>query len=137
MLLFMCKRAKEICQTIGVWQEIEREVAGDRLGSVVVAKLINRSRPLAFLNHLGLAELILAGGWFIWWERRKLVHGETIQSQGRAALSIATLTTNYQRILKKTVTRAEGWKKPPEGILLLNIDASYRPERGDGVQGEL
>jgi hypothetical protein len=42
------------------------------------------------------------------------------------------LTTNYQRILKKTVTRAEGWKKPPEGILLLNIDASYRPERDDG-----
>ena len=94
--------------------------------------MINRSRPLAFLNHLRLAELILTGGWFIWWERRKLVHGETIQSQGRAALSIATLTTNYQRILKKTVTRAEGWKKPPEGILLLNIDASYRPERGDG-----
>jgi hypothetical protein len=42
------------------------------------------------------------------------------------------LTTNYQRILKKTVTRAEGWKKPLEGILLLNIDASYRPERDDG-----
>ena len=104
--------------------------------SVVVAELINRSRPLAFLNHLRVAELILTGGWFIWWERRKLVQGETIQSQGRATLSIATLTTNYQRILKKTITRAEGWKKPPEGILLLNIDASYRPERGDGVQGE-
>ena len=103
---------------------------------MVVAELINRSRTLALLNHLGLAELILRGGWFIWWERRKLVQGETIQSQGRAALSIATLTTNYQRILKKTVTRAEGWKKPPKEILLLNINASYRPERGNGVRGE-
>jgi hypothetical protein len=60
------------------------------------------------------------------------VHGEVIQSQVRAALSIATLTANYQRALKKIVKHAEGWKKPPEGILLLNIDASYKPERGEG-----
>ena len=73
---------------IGVWQEIEREVAVDCSGSVVVAELINRSRPLGFLNHLGLAELILTGGWFILWEQKKLVHGETIQSRVRAALSL-------------------------------------------------
>ena len=136
-LLFMCKRAREIWQTIGVWQEIENEVAVNQSGSIVVAKLINSSRPLEFLNHLGLAELILIGCWFIWWERRKLVHGEVIQFQVRAALSIATYITNYQRALKKTVKHAKDWKKPPEGILLLNIDASYKPERGEGGTGGL
>ena len=118
-----------------MWQEIENEIAGNQSSSVVVAELINRSRPLDFLNHLALAELILTGCWFIWWERRKSVHGEIIQSQVRAALSIATLTTNYQRALKKTVKRVEGWKKPPEGILFMNIDASYKPERGEGGAG--
>jgi len=118
-----------------VWQEIENEVAVNQSGSIVVAKLINSSRPLEFLNHLGLAELILIGCWFIWWERRKLVHGEVIQFQVRAALSIATYITNYQRALKKTVKHAKDWKKPPEGILLLNIDASYKPERGEGGTG--
>ena len=104
----MCKRAREIWQTIGVWQEIENEVAVNQSGSIVVAELINRSRPLNFLNHLGLAELILTGCWFIWWERRKLVHGEVIQFQVRAALSIATYITNYQRALKKNAKHAEG-----------------------------
>ena len=65
------------------------------------------------------------------------MHGEVIQSQVRAALSIATFTTNYQRALKKTVTRAKDWKKPPKGILLLNIDASYKPKRGEGGTGGL
>jgi hypothetical protein len=57
---FLCvSTQRRFVRHMSVWQEIEREVAGDRSGSVVVAELINRSRPLAFLNHLGLAELIL------------------------------------------------------------------------------
>jgi len=82
---------------IGVWQEIERDVALDSSGSVVVTELINRSRSLGFLKHLGLAELILTGDWFIWWERKKLVHGETIQSRVRAALSLLL----WQQIIKE------------------------------------
>jgi ribonuclease HI len=53
----------------------------------------------------------------------------------RSALSIMTLTTNYQRALKKNSKRADGWKTPPEGTLLLNIDGGYKPERGDGGGG--
>ena len=53
----------------------------------------------------------------------------------RSALSIVTLTTNYQRALRKNAKRGEGWKKPPEGTLLLNIDAGYKPEMGVGGTG--
>jgi len=28
--------------------------------------------------------------------------------------------------------KQEGWKKPPEGKLLLNVDGSYKPDRGNG-----
>ena len=34
--------------------------------------------------------------------------------------------------MKKNAKCADGWKTPPEGTLLLNIDAGYKPERGDG-----
>jgi hypothetical protein len=53
----------------------------------------------------------------------------------RSVLSIVTLTTNYQRALKKNAKRADGWKTPPEGTLLLDIDGSYKLERGDGGTG--
>jgi len=72
-----------------------------------VAELINRSKPVEKLNQVGLAKLILTGGWFIWWEQRKFVHGETIQHPTRSALSIATLTTNYKRAMKKSPIRKE------------------------------
>jgi hypothetical protein len=67
----------------------------DISGSVLIADLINISRPLEKLNRVGLAELILTEGWYIWWERMKIVHGESIQHPVRSAVSIATLATNY------------------------------------------
>jgi hypothetical protein len=66
------------------------------------------SRPLGAINHVGLAELILTGGWYVWWERRRFVHGETVQNPTRAAMLIATLTTNYQRAGKKKSKKQEG-----------------------------
>ena len=99
--------------------------------------MINVLRPLRSLNQVGLAELILTGGWYIWWERRKYVHGETVQNPTRAAMSIATLTTNYQRAMKKKTRKPEGWKKPSEGKLLLNVDASYKSDRGTGSTGAI
>ena len=53
----------------------------------------------------------------------------------RSVLSIMTLTTNYQRSSKKNAKQGEGWKKPPEETLLLNVDVDYRSERGDGDTG--
>jgi len=51
----------------------------------------------------------------------------------RSALSIATLATNYQRVMRKTVRQRERWKKkPPTGKLLINVDGSFREQYGDG-----
>lgn len=87
------------------------------------------------MNYVGFAELVLTGGWYIWWGRRQLVHGENIQSPARSALSIATLTSNYMRSRKKTARRNEVWKRPPEGKLMINIDASFDINSGSGSTG--
>lgn len=64
--LFTCNRAKEIWQRLWHLEEDGKRVLdSDRSGSVIVANLIKMSRPLEKLNHVGLAELILTGGWYI------------------------------------------------------------------------
>lgn len=94
-LLFTCNRAKEIWRRLGVWNKLQRVLSTDRSGLVLIADLIKVSRPLEKLNRVGLAELILRGGWYIWWERRKFVHGESILQPARSAILNATLATNY------------------------------------------
>uniref|UniRef100_A0A0D9WK41 Uncharacterized protein n=1 Tax=Leersia perrieri TaxID=77586 RepID=A0A0D9WK41_9ORYZ len=48
-------------------------------------------------------------------------------------MSIATLTTNYRLSKRKGQTKInEGWKKPPEGMLKINIDASFDIDAGSG-----
>jgi len=34
--------------------------------------------------------------------------------------------------MRKTVRQREGWKKPPTGKLLINVDGSFREQYGDG-----
>ena len=139
-VLFTCDRAKEIWRILGVSEIINMALSIHQSGSVIVADMITMARSVEELNKIRLAELILTGGWYIWWERRKLTHGETIQNPTKAALSIATLTTNYQRSAKHTrATKKKqvGWKRPPEDELLLNFDASYKPESSTGSSGAI
>jgi ribonuclease HI len=37
--------------------------------------------------------------------------------------------------MKKFVKQREGWKKPPNGKLLINVDASFRKENGSEGTG--
>jgi len=37
--------------------------------------------------------------------------------------------------MRKTVRQREGWKKPPTGKLLINVDGSFREQYGDGGTG--
>ena len=45
------------------------------------------------------------------------------------------MTANYKRATKKSPIRKEVWNKPPGGKLLINVDASFRPENGSGSTG--
>ncbi|KAF2943139.1 hypothetical protein DAI22_02g044250 [Oryza sativa Japonica Group] len=51
-------------------------------------------------------------------------------------MSIATLTTNYMLSNKKGKTKIQnGWKKPPEGMLMINVDAAFDIDSGSGGTG--
>jgi len=91
--------------------------------------------PKGRTNLIGLAELILTGGWYIWWEHRQYVHGENIQRPSRSALSIAALTKNYKLAMKKGAKVRKGWQKPPEGMIMVNVDASFDDDVGRGSTG--
>ena len=69
-------------------------------GPILIQEVIRTGGEVRVLN-LGRAELILIGCWYIWWQRRQLVHGEDIQNPLRSAMSIASITTNYAVASKK------------------------------------
>jgi hypothetical protein len=48
-----------------VSDQINAILAVHRSGSIAVAEMIMAPRTVEELNHVGLAELILTGGWYI------------------------------------------------------------------------
>lgn len=86
---------------------------------------------------MGLAGLVLTAGWYLWWERRQHVHGENVQQPARSAMSIAALTKNYKASMKKGSQLRQGWKKPPEGKVMVNVDAAFVEDGGRGSVGAI
>ena len=109
----------------------------DHSGSVIMQEIIRRNQMLTHLDNVGFAELILTGGWYLWWERRLKVHGEEVQGFARSAMSIMVLTLNYKNATKKEVQVKEGWKKPAENYVKLNVDASFSEATGTGATGAI
>ena len=66
-----------------------------------------------------------------------MVHGETVQQPPWSAMAIAALTTNYKLAVKKTSRLRQGWKKPPEGKVMVNVDAAFEEDGGCGSVGSI
>jgi hypothetical protein len=52
-------------------------------------------------------------------------------------MSIAALTKNYKLAIKKGAKLRQGWQKPLEGKVKLNVDASFDESRGCGSVGTI
>ena len=89
-----------------MWEKIEQLLGTDRSGSIILEESIRRGEQIQSLG-VGFPELILTGGWYLWWERRQRVHGESTQRPSRSGLSIATLTKNYKLAAKKRVSQLD------------------------------
>ena len=133
-MIFTCDRAKAVWSSIGLGQKIADLLIVDRSGSIVLEEVIRGGELVQGLD-VGLAELILTGGWFLWWERRQIVHGESVQRPARSGLSIVSLTKNYKQAAGMVTQIRQGWRKPPEDFLMVNVDASYDKNRGSGSTG--
>ena len=69
-ILFSCDKAKGVWKILGVWEQILESFHVDRSGSVILEELIRRGDQVQLLENIGLPELVLIGGWYLWWERR-------------------------------------------------------------------
>ena len=136
-VLFTCQRAQAIWRCLGVWDRIREVIVKDHSGSVILEEILRRNVMLSELNNVGFAELILTGGWYLWWERRQVVRGEAVQSFARSAMSIVVLSQNYINATKKEAREKEGWKRPIEDFVKLNIDGSFNEEIGTGTTGAI
>jgi len=76
-MLFTCQRARAVWTTLGIWSKVEETLRVDRSISIVIQEVLRIGGTLPKTNGMGFAELILFGGWYIWWERRKVIHGES------------------------------------------------------------
>ena len=93
--LFTCDRATQVWSLLGLTEEIDRAVVQDRSGSITLDILIR----LHMTTHdIPTAELILVAMWFIWWQRRQVVKGETVPTPEQSAISIQVLATNFVRV---------------------------------------
>jgi hypothetical protein len=69
---------------------------------LLVQQMILNPSICPLLKGVGLAETILTGAWYLWWERSQFTHGENLHPMHRSAMSIGVLATNYSRAIKKT-----------------------------------
>ena len=106
-VIFTCDRAKAVWSSLRVWEKILEVIGTYRYGSIIIEEVLRRGE---IVDHLGAGflELILTGGWYLWWERRPLVYGENIQRPSRLGLSIATLRKNYKMATIKGTKKRQG-----------------------------
>ena len=108
----------------------------DRAGSAALDYILCVPARASLILNATAQLQILVGIWYIWWERRHHVHGEDVQAPVRSALSIAALTANYVKAMKKgSAMRMHGWSKPLEGFVKLNIDTAFRADSLRGTVG--
>jgi hypothetical protein len=74
----------------------------------LLEEIITRGGRVPSLDNIGFAEIILIAGWYIWWERRQIVHGEKVQIPFRSAMNIRVLAMNYMNASKKPVEKQKG-----------------------------
>ena len=73
--LFNCERAMNMWSELGPKEEIQKVVLEDRSVSFTMSSLMDQHDTV---SNLSMAELTIVGSWYIWWQRRQMVKGETI-----------------------------------------------------------
>uniref|UniRef100_A0A453ESM3 Reverse transcriptase zinc-binding domain-containing protein n=1 Tax=Aegilops tauschii subsp. strangulata TaxID=200361 RepID=A0A453ESM3_AEGTS len=78
-MLFRFTKAKEVWKRLGLDDIIEKACEIDRAGEAVLEYLLLLpDQHLWILGCHNVREMIAISAWYLWWERRKLVHNEKI-----------------------------------------------------------
>ena len=134
-LMFTCARARQVWTAIGIMDVIDDISTVDRSGSVCFEKMLRRKYPPnPKLDKITVAEAILVGSWYIWWQRRQFVHGESVAPPPQSAFSILGLATNFKGAELVKTPKEVRWQKPMFNAYKLNIDAAFLVN-GSGAMG--
>ena len=95
-LLFLCRKAKEVWKRLGLDMIIERACEIDCAGEATLEYLLLLpDQDLRIMGYENVREMIAISAWYLWWERRKLVHKELTQNETRISMGIIALTYNF------------------------------------------
>ena len=83
-MLFCCSKAKEVWKKQGLDQVIKRACEVDYAGEAVLEFLLSMPEWELTIGIRNVHELIAISTWYLWWERRKLVHKEKAQDANRS-----------------------------------------------------
>ncbi|KAI5006703.1 hypothetical protein ZWY2020_033946 [Hordeum vulgare] len=136
-LLFLCSKAQEVWKRLAMDIIIGKACEIDRAGEAVLEYLLLLpDQELRIMGCHNVREMIAILAWYLWWERRKLVHKEKIQNAHMISIGILALTTSFVHSSSpKASMRREGWSYPHRGFVKLNVDASFDHDLLWGTMG--
>ena len=136
-LLFLCRKAKEVWKRLGLDMIIERACEIDRAGEATLEYLLLLpDQDLRIMGYENVREMIAISAWYLWWERRKLVHKELTQNVTQISMGIIALTYNFVNASSSKVSMKNGgWQCPSRGFVKLNVDASFDHDLLEGTMG--
>lgn len=89
--------------------------------------------PVLGLRKLDL--IVAVGSWDLWWERRKLVHGEATQTPAQIAMAVRSLVANYAAAYSpKAAVKRGGWT-PLRNFVKPNVDVAFDAGTLQGAVG--
>ena len=110
----------------------------DRSGAAIIDFLLcDEAHQRIYSDPIELPEIIAGTSWYIWWQRRQFVRGETVHSPEQTAMSIRALSLNFVRAAGKPKERPRlnKWPVVLSSQQVLNVDASFHVEDHTGGCG--
>lgn len=137
--LFECQRSCEVWRQLGLYDIIKKKCAKYKSGEEVVLELLHMdASEINILGCPNLREMVATTAWYLWFEHRKIYHGEEIQSASRIALAIRGLSANFTiACAHNAKIHSSGWEKPPKGYVKLNVDAGFDQDLLQGSVGAI
>ena len=102
--------------------------------TVLELLLLMPDQELFVLGLQNVREFIAITTWYLWWDRRKLVHEGKSQDAHQTSMGARAITANYVNAHSlKATSKTRGWSRPPMGFVKLNVDAAFYPDEGRGA----
>ena len=136
-VLFQCTKAVEVWKLLGIYDIVKKACQVDRSGEVALEHLMCLPDPDVHILCLrNLRETIATTAWYLWFERRKLTHGDRTKNAAQIQLAVRGLAANFVIARKpKAKARSATWTRPRAGYMKLNVDGGFHNDLLEGTVG--